>query len=219
MYDFIKKEADVRKGAFHELFTDRKRFIKYAKCILIGGPLWFVVGILITFSPEFAKSMGISEPISAGTAVMYCYIGLAGGDFLSGLVSQLLKSRKKAITIFMSVSTFFILVYLFYNHFGSLYFYTMCILLGLSAGYWAVFVTNASEQFGTNLRATVTTTVPNFVRGGVVPMSIAFQFLRQYTGMVYSALIIGAVVTIIAFIALAKMEETYGKDLNYVEMI
>ena len=219
MYDFIKKEADIRKGSFHQLFTDRKRFFKYVKCILIGAPLWFVVGILITFSPEFAKNLGVSDTISAGTAVMYCYIGLAAGDFLSGLASQVLKSRRKAIAIFMSFSTLIILVYLFYNHFGSFYFYTVCVLLGIGSGYWAVFVTNASEQFGTNLRATVTTTVPNFIRGSVVPMTIAFQFLKQYTGMIYSALILGIIVTVIAYIAVARMEETYGKDLNYVDVL
>jgi MFS family permease len=219
MYDFIKKEADIRKGSFHQLFTDRKRFFKYAKCILIGAPLWFVVGILITFSPEFAKTLGVTDTISAGTAVMYCYIGLAAGDFLSGLASQVLKSRRKAIAIFMSFSTLIILVYLFYNHFGSFYFYTVCVLLGIGSGYWAVFVTNASEQFGTNLRATVTTTVPNFIRGSVVPMTIAFQFLKQYTGMIYSALIIGIIATVIAYIAVARMEETYGKDLNYVDVL
>ncbi len=171
MYDFIKREQ-VKKGVFFALFTDWKRFKKYAKCILIGGPLWFIVGILITFSPEFAKEMGVTETISAGKAVMYCYIGLVGGDMLSGLVSQLLKSRRKAVLIFLVLCAGFIAMYLFYNHFGSFYFYTVCVLLGIGGGYWAVFVTIASEQFGTNMRATVATTVPNFVRGSVVPMTI-----------------------------------------------
>lgn len=218
MYDFMKKEH-VKKGVFLALFTDWKRFKKYAKCILIGGPLWFIVGILVTFSPEFAKEMGITDTISAGKAVMYCYIGLAAGDILSGLVSQLLKSRRKAVFIFLALCAIFILTYLFYNHFSSFYFYTMCVLLGIGGGYWAVFVTNASEQFGTNMRATVTTTVPNFIRGSIVPMTIAFQFLRGYTNMEYSALIIAAFVVIIAIIANKRMEETYGKDLNYAEII
>ena len=217
MYDFIKKDKDVVKGAFHQLFTDWRRFKKYAKCILIGGPLWYLVGILITFSPEFAKTMGLNEPIIAGKSVMYCYIGLVAGDLLSGFISQLLKSRKKTVLIFLSLCSVFIFAYLFYNGFSAFYFYTMCVILGIGGGYWAVFVTIASEQFGTNLRATVTTTVPNFIRGSVVPMTLVFQFLKGYTSMIYSALIIGGIVVIVAYIAVMRMEETYGKDLNYVE--
>ncbi len=218
MYNFMK-QASVKKGAFLHLFTDWKRFKKYAKCILIGGPLWYIVGILVTFSPEFAKSMGVSGSINAGHSVMACYIGLAAGDILSGLISQLMKSRKKSIFIFLTFTAIIIAAYLFLNHFSTYYFYTLCVLLGLGGGYWAIFVTNASEQFGTNLRATVTTTVPNFIRGSVVPMTIAFEFVKGYTGMVYSALIIGALVVIVAYIALARMDETYGTDLNYVEEI
>lgn len=217
MYNFIRKDSDVVKGAFHHLFTDWRRFKKYAKCILIGGPLWYLVGILVTFSPEFAKNMGVSEPILAGKAVMYCYIGLVAGDMLSGYISQLLKSRKKAVLIFLTLCSVFILAYLFYNSFNAFYFYAMCVALGIGGGYWAVFVTIASEQFGTNLRATVTTTVPNFIRGSVVPMTLAFQFLKGYTSMIYSALIIGGLVVVIAYIAVMRMEETYGKDLNYIE--
>ena len=171
----------------------------------------------MTFSPEFAKTMGVSEPIIAGKAVMYCYIGLVAGDMLSGLISQLLKSRKKTVLIFLSLCSVFILAYLFYNSFSSFYFYAMCVTLGIGGGYWAVFVTIASEQFGTNLRATVTTTVPNFIRGSVVLMTLVFQFLKGYTTMIYSALIIGGIVIIIAYIAVIRMEETYGKDLNYIE--
>jgi len=218
MYNFMKN-VSVKKGAFHELFTDWKRLKKYAKCILIGGPLWYMIGILITFSPEFAKNMGIADPINAGHSVMMCYIGLATGDMASGLISQLLRSRKKTIFIFLTFSAAAIVVYLFFNHFDTFYFYTLCVLLGLGGGYWAIFVTNASEQFGTNLRATVTTTVPNFIRGSVVPMTLAFQFVKTYTGMIYSALIIGAIVIIVAYYALARMDETFGKDLNYMETL
>jgi hypothetical protein len=177
------------------------------------------VGILITFSPEFSKFLGIQDTISAGNAVMYCYIGLAAGDLASGTLSQLMKSRKKVVLIFLSIMTFFIFVYLFFNHFSSFYFYSMCISLGFGAGYWAVFVTNASEQFGTNLRATVTTTVPNFVRGGVVPMTIAFQFVSRFTGIIYGALIIAVISLILAYISAFSLEETYGKELNYIEII
>lgn len=213
------KEKDVSKGSFHLLFTDWKRFKKYAKCIAIGVPLWFVVGILVTFSPEFGKAFGFAEPISAGKGIMYCYIGLAIGDFSSGYLSQYMKSRKKVVIIFISVMAFFIFVYLFANNYGAFFLYTLCMLLGIGAGYWAVFVTIASEQFGTNLRATVTTTVPNFVRGGVVPMTILFQYLSGGMGIIYSAMTVGILALILAYLSAFRLEETYGKDLDYVENI
>jgi len=217
MYASIKSMA-VSKGNFLKLFSDKKTFFKYLNCILIGVPIWFIVAILITFSPEFAKEFNIVEPISAGTAVMMCYIGLALGDFLSGALSQIFKSRKKIIQTFLIFELIAIFIYLFLNRFNAFYFYTICVTIGITGGYWAVFVTNASEQFGTNIRATVTTTVPNFVRGAVVPVTILFEFLRNYTGLIYSALIIGIFVIIIAFISARRLEETFGKDLNYLEL-
>jgi putative MFS transporter len=218
MFSMIRSE-NIKKGLFHELFTEKKRFLKYIKCIFIGVPIWFVVGILITFSPEFARALGVKETISAGSAVMYCYIGLALGDFTSGSLSQLIRSRKRVVFIYLVIMTFFIGVYLFFNHFNSFYFYTLCLLLGFGSGYWAIFVTIASEQFGTNLRATVTTTVPNFVRGGVVPMTIAFEFVSGHTGIIYGGLIIAVAALIIAYVSAFNLEETYGKDLNYIEML
>jgi MFS family permease len=212
-------QKEIKKGAFYKLFTNRIRFSRYIKCISVGIPIWFIVGILITFSPEFAKVMGFTEPVSPGRAVMMCYIGLALGDFSSGFLSQIIKSRKKVLLLFQILTAVFVVAYLFFNSFGLLFFYTLCLLLGFAGGYWAVFVTIASEQFGTNLRATVTTTVPNFVRGGVVPMTIAFQYLTMQTGIIYSALIVGFVAIIIAVISSLKLEETYGKELDYLEII
>lgn len=211
--------GNVSRGAFHLLFNNRKRFFKYIKCIFIGMPLWFTVGILITFSPEFAAKMGIKETISAGKAVMYCYIGLAAGDLGSGVLSQLFKSRKKIVFAFLIITNVFIILYLFVNHFSPFYFYTMCVMLGIGCGYWALFVTNASEQFGTNLRATVTTTTPNFVRGSVIPLTIIFQALKPHFDIIYSGLIVGLLVMIIAYISAIRTEETYGKDLDYIEEI
>lgn len=218
MFSMILK-GNVKRGLFQELFTSWDRFIKYIKCIAIGIPIWFIVGVLITFSPEFAKQLGVKEAISAGSAVMYCYIGLALGDFTSGSLSQLIRSRKKVVLIYLLIMTLFIGVYLFYNHFTSFYFYTLCMFLGFGGGYWAIFVTIASEQFGTNLRATVTTTVPNFVRGGVVPMTLAFEFVSGHIGIVYGGLTISLIALLIAYISAINLEETYGKDLNYVEIL
>ena len=216
MYSSIK-ESDVLKGGFHKLFTDKKNFIKYLHCISVGLPIWFIVGVLITFSPEFAKAFGLKEEIQAGKAVMYCYIGLAIGDLLSGALSQFYKSRKKIIGFFIILEGIFIIAYLFFNRVDATFFYTLCLMLGVSGGYWAVFVTNAAEQFGVNIRATVTTTVPNFVRGAVVPATFLFQYLTPDIGIVKAALYVGIGAVAIAYISMTKLEETFGKDLNYVE--
>ncbi len=218
MYNSIKEASHVGKGEFIKLFTDKGRFLKYLYCILIGLPLWFVVGILITFSPEFGKAFGITEPISAGKAVMFCYIGLVFGDIFSGTLSQVLKSRKKVLYIFLTATLACICVYLFLNSTSTFYFYTVCVLMGTAVGYWVIFVTNSSEQFGTNLRSTVTTTVPNFIRGSVIPLTFLFQTLKPYMGIKYSAFAIGVLTIIIAIWATSKLEETYGKDLDYTEI-
>ena len=211
--------SNVRKGDFLKLFTSKERFLRYMYCILIGLPIWFVVGILITFSPEFGKVLGVSEPIKAGNSILFTYTGLIFGDFASGFLSQIIKSRKRVVMIFIVLTSLSIFVYLFSHGLSLTMFYGLCVLLGFSIGYWAVFVTSASEQFGTNLRSTVTTTVPNFIRGSVVPITLAFSFLRSSMGMIYAALAVGVVSILIALFAAYKLEETYGKDLNFFEDI
>jgi MFS transporter, putative metabolite:H+ symporter len=218
MFSNIKNSA-VSKGKFLSIFSSHERIKKYINCILIGLPIWYVVGVLITFSPEFAKVLGYRDPIVAGMSIMYTYTGLIFGDFLSGFISQYFKSRKKVVAMFILLSFLFILIYLFLPGKTSLYFYSLCVLLGFAIGYWAVFVTIASEQFGTNIRSTVTTTVPNFVRGSVVPITLAFEFLRSPLGMIYSALVVGLITLVISLFALYHLTETFGKDLNYLENI
>lgn len=218
MYKMLES-SNVRKGDFLKLFTSKDRFFRYLYCILIGLPIWFVVGILITFSPEFGKVLGVTEPIKAGNSILFTYTGLIFGDFASGFLSQIIKSRKKVVMIFISLTFLFVLVYLFASGLTPAMFYGLCVLLGFSIGYWAVFVTTASEQFGTNLRSTVTTTVPNFIRGSVVPITLVFSYLRDSMGMIHAALVVGIVSVLIAFFAAYKLEETYGKDLNYLEQI
>jgi len=218
IYESIKN-SEISKGNFFKLFTNKDRFLRYLNCILIGLPIWFVVGVLVTFSPEFGKVLGVSEPISAGKSIMFTYIGLIFGDFTSGFLSQYFKSRKKIISYYIAFTFVFILVYLFSSNISLEIFYTICVLLGLAIGYWAVFVTIAAENFGTNLRSTVTTTVPNFIRGSVVPITLLFESLRGSMGMIYAALLVGVVSVIIAAISLYNLEETFGKDLDFVEDI
>lgn len=221
MFEKIRKH-DVSKGNFFMLFTNRKRFFKYLYCILIGVPVWFVIGILVIFSPEFAqKVFHIPETISGGKALMYHYIGASIGSFATGWLSQLLKSRRKALAISIVSLTLTMIVYFVSFGFSVTMFYVVIFLLGIAQGYWAVFITTASEQFGTNLRATVTTTVPNFVRGSTVLMTLAFQFLKSddVIGMQYAGYLIGAIVMLLAFLSVYKMDETYHKDLDYIEPV
>jgi len=210
-------DATVSKGNFLALFTNRSRFCRYLNSIMIGLPSWFVVGVLITFSPEFAKALGVQGAISAGNAVMYCYIGLVAGDLASGLLSQLFRSRKKVVLLFLLLTVAAVAMYFMAHGIGAGAFYAICGALGVGIGYWAIFVTVAAEQFGTNLRATVATTVPNFVRGMTVPITMLFQFLRQFLGLEGGALAVGSLCLVIALVSLWQLEETFHKDLDYFE--
>ena len=217
MFVKIKEQKTVSRGNFFQLFTNKSRFMRYLNCILIGLPIWFAIGILITFSPEFAKDLGFPEGISAGDAVMFSYLGLAAGDMSSGLLSQLFKSRKKIVLVFILLTFVCVLFYLFPPYKTTFYFHAICFMIGYGTGYWALFVTVAAEQFGTNLRSTVATTVPNFIRGTVVPIAFSFKILRPEIGIVFAALTVGVVTFLIALVSLWNLHETFGKDLNYVE--
>jgi len=217
MFKAMEEKAVIKRGRMLSLFKDRNRFFRYLNSILIGVPIWYVVAILITFSPEFAKTFGTTGTVSAGNAVMFCYFGLILGDFSSGLLSQLLKSRKKVVLLYILLTIASVALYFMQGSRSPRFFYGVCFLLGCTIGYWAIFVTVAAEQFGTNLRATVATTVPNFVRGMVVPITLLFQFFRQYIGLAGSALTVGAICIVAAFFALASLEETFHKDLDYFE--
>ncbi|MBX2964486.1 MAG: MFS transporter [Cyclobacteriaceae bacterium] len=211
------KEKVVERGNFLSLFTDYNRFKRFMNCILIGLPIWFTIGILITFSPEFSEAIGVLEPIIAGDAVMFSYLGLAAGDMSSGLLSQWFRSRKKIVFIFIIITLGFVLLYLYPPSTTKFFFYFTCFCLGFGVGYWALFVTIAAEQFGTNIRSTVATTVPNFIRGTVVPLTYAFKLLREDTGIITGALIVGVVTVVIALLSLRSLHETFGRDLNFVE--
>lgn len=218
MYEKLSTQKNVAKGRFLDLFRNAKSFLRYLRVILIGLPLWFVVGILITFSPEFGKAFGMIDLPKAGYAVLFCYAGLAVGDLMSGLISQYLKSRKKVVYLFLSFCILMIGVYLLQSGSTLNQFYVVCTLLGMAAGYWAIFVTIAAEQFGTNIRATVATTVPNFVRGSVIPLTLSFQALIPSFGMIASAFWVGSVTLVLALIGLIGLEETFHKDLDYIEL-
>ena len=199
MFGKAKKEQSKR-GDLLSLFTNGKRLLKYSRSIVIGIPIWFVVAILITLSPEFGHVLGVKGNVNAGAAVAYCYGGLVLGDIASGLLSQYLKSRIKVVYTFLGLTILSIAAYFLLHNISVAFFYTICSFLGFSSGYWVVFMTIATEQFGTNIRATVTTTVPNFVRGSVVPVTLLFQYLR---GLFHGSLIDAGVVVGVLTIGLA----------------
>lgn len=207
------------RGNFFALFTNGKRFLKYLRCILIGVPLWFVVGVLITLSPEFGKVLHITGEVNAGAAVAWCYGGLVVGDIVSGALSQLLKSRIRVVYVYLFCCMAAVSIYFLASGVSLQLFYWICGLLGFSVGYWVVFMTIATEQFGTNIRATVTTTVPNFVRGAVVPLTFLFQFMQMlFNGsIVHAGIGVGVICLALAFWSLAGMQETFHKDLDYLE--
>jgi MFS family permease len=217
MFHQVKENGDVRRGDIKMLFNNLERFARYVDCILIGVPLWFVIGILVTFAPEICTALGATGPVSAGDGIFWAYTGLVVGDIGSGIVSQWLKSRKLTLWIFQIASALLILIYLTSREMPPEYYYAMCFLMGCAVGYWAIFVTVAAEQFGTNLRATVTTTVPNFVRGSVVLITTAFTLLKDKVGIIQGALTVGLVCVVIGFFALRRIKESFGRDLNWVE--
>ena len=217
MFDKLK-ESSTKRGNFISLFSDRKKFFKYLCCIFVGIPIWFAIGILITFSKEFGEALGITGPVVPGKSVMFHYIGAAIGSILIGYLSQRLMSRKKALIIAIIAMGVMCCFYFSTTGMAPGMFYLIVLILGIAMGYWAMFVTVASEQFGTNIRATVTTTVPNFVRGTTVVMTIWWKSMSDGMGIVKSAMIIGAIVIPLAILAVIALKETHGKDLDYFEI-
>ncbi len=210
------QDSSLSKGDLRLLLTPR-RLGRFLSCIVIGLPIWFIIGIIVTFAPEIGKGLQVETPLVASSAVLFSYIGLTTGDLLSGLLSQYLRSRRKALLGFIVFGFAGTLVLLSQARVSTDFYYIMCGLLGLSAGYWAMFVTVAAEQFGTNLRATVTTMTPNLVRGAVVPMTLVFAWLKPSVGVVQSAALVGVGVFVASLIALYCMRETFHQDIGFVE--
>jgi MFS family permease len=211
-------QSKVSKGNIFMLFNNGARLKKYLYCILIGAPLWYVVGILITQAKEFGVALGSKEVLSAGSGILYSYVGIAVGDIFAGLLAQITKSRKLTMAVFLLLSLVSVTAYLSTKGITSSQFVWLSFFMGCTVGYWATFVTIAAEQFGTNIRSTVTTTVPNFVRGSLIPINWAFDALVKHNGMITSGYIMMGILTAISLLSLSQLKETFGKDLNYVEI-
>ena len=214
---FDTMEKKIKKGNFLMLFTNRNRLMRYLACIAIGLPVWFCVGLLIKFSGKFAGVLEVTGTIDPTSCIVFCYLGLSVGDLISGGFSQLLKSRKKIIFAYLGTTVFISLYFLLVKGHSVFTFYTLAFLLGATTGYWVLFVSNAAEQFGTNIRATVASTVPNFVRGSTVPIVLSYKALEPHFGEINSALIMGAITLSLAFIAVWYLPETFSKDLDFIE--
>ncbi len=222
------KKSHVQKGNFLQLFTSWKLFARYFSIILIAVPVWYVMSIYIFLSKEMGEAMGMppGQVPDPARSIMFAYIGITVGDIASGLLSQVLKSRKKVLLLFLFLTIGALGLYFTVGAKSQVAFYTVATLLGFATGYWAVFITTAAESFGTNIRATVTTTSPNFVRGAVIPITMLFALFKSFfmengevTGQtkISAALSVGVVVFILAFLSWWNMRETFGKDLDYVE--
>jgi MFS family permease len=225
MFQQLKPNStQTARGNFFMLFTNAKRFMKYLRCILIGLPLWCIVGILVAFSPEISGALKIQGDVKVAQAIAFCYLGITFGGFASGYFSQLLRSRRKILFAFLIFTTAAMAAYFCCAGQSNGTFYLVVLLLGFGVGYWTVFATIAAEQFGTNIRATVATTVPNFVRGATVPLTLVFNhfkltFANPQSGIIISAATVSFACILIAFWALCGLEETYNKELDYLESV
>src|SRR5690554_528852 len=217
MFDQIKHQAHIQKGNFLSFFTNRRRFVLYLKCIAIGLPTWFVIGILATFSNEFGLALGLSEPIKPGLAIMWSYVGLAAGDLSSGFISHALHSRKKAVAYMLAFTLVGCVAFLSGWVSTPAMLYGLCLWMGFGIGYWAMFVTIAAEQFGTNLRATAATTVPNMVRGALVLMTSLYGLAKPSMGVLLAGALVGLLAFAAAFYSTLTRPENQHKELEFLE--
>ena len=219
IFKAVAAQEHVARGNFLMLFTSWDRFSRYMNCILVGLPIWYSLAILVTFSPEIGKTLGVVEPIIAGTSVFWFYCGITLGSVANGLFSQFVGSRKMSIGVFLFALVLALAYFFHISITTSASFYAVIFIIGFCTAYWAMMVTVAAEQFGTNLRATVATSVPNFVRGFTVPITMAFALLKDQFGfgIVEAAELVGIGVVIVAVIALIGLRETFHVDLDYIE--
>ncbi|NCI46576.1 MFS transporter [Sediminibacterium soli] len=217
LFKTMKDQKGLSKGNILTFFNDKDRFFLYLKCIGIGLPTWYVIGILSTFSNEVGQALGIIEEIKPGLTVMWCYVGLAAGDLLSGFISHWMQSRRKAVALLMGFTFIGSIVYLYAGIHSAATLYFTALWLGFGIGYWAMFVTIGAEQFGTNVRATAATTIPNMVRGTVVAMTLSYGVLKPLVHEVNAAAIVGLVCFAIGFYSILTIPETHDRDLDFIE--
>ena len=216
IFKTVKENSTINKGDFFSFFTNRNRFLRYIKCVSIGLPIWYCIGILVFMANQFAPEMGITS-LNPGKAILWTYAFASVGDFSSGFICQVLKSRKKAMLLYLLFTTIGVLLLLFSGFKSEKMYYFYCAWIGFGTGFWALFITIAAEQFGTNLRSTATTSIPNVVRGMVPVMLLGFDYFKKSYSVITAASIIGIVIFALGFYAVATISETHNKDLDFVE--
>jgi MFS family permease len=217
MFHAVAAKKDVQRGNFFALFTNRKRFIRYIAIILVGLPVWYIIGLAFSFSDRIGGALGLDPAPNPATALFFCYGSASVGAVFCGLLSQYLRSRKRALGIFLALGGISMTLFFAVGGTSLTVFYALCIFGGMSSGYWAVFVATAAELFGTNLRATVTTTVPNFVRGAVPLLTLSYQALVPSLHIVGAAVAVGIGTLVLSVIGLASLQESFGVDLDFHE--
>jgi hypothetical protein len=211
------KGKTSNRGDLRLLFKNKDYIKKYISICVLGFPVWYVNGVVMTFTPEIAKAWGMTEIPSVSTVVIYYFIGLTFGDLTGGFVSQYFQSRKKAIRLYLSMYALAAVVFFVIGNTSTLIYNSLILFLGFCVGYSIVLLTLAAEQYGTNIRATVTTSSLNILRATVIPQTLLFEFLNPYIGTVNSAMVVGVISILLAFWGLSNLEETFHKDLNYME--
>lgn len=212
-----KRKTKIKRGSLLLFLHSPKLLMKYCHCLFLGVPVWVSIGLLMTLAPEIGLALKVTDPITAAWAILFFNVGLGMGDLSSSLVSQALGSRKKAAMIYIVASFLTVLTFFNLHSVSAKVFYSFCMLLGLSNGYWAIFITITAEQFGTNLRSTVTTSAPNLVRGMVIPFSMLIGVLKPSIGIIHTLMLISVASLILAFYAILALRETFSRNLDFVE--
>lgn len=211
------KGKTSNRGDLRLLFKNKDYIKKYISICVLGFPVWYVNGVVMTFTPEIAKAWGMTQAPTVSEVVIYYFLGLTFGDLTGGFVSQYFQSRKKAIRLYLSLYALAAIVFFVVGNQSALIYKGLILFLGFCVGYSIVLLTLAAEQYGTNIRATVTTSSLNILRATVIPQTLLFEFLNPYIGTVNSAMAVGVVAILLAFWGLSNLEETFHKDLNYME--
>jgi MFS transporter, putative metabolite:H+ symporter len=210
-------ERTLFRGNFLSLFTNATRIKRYFLAIAVGLPTYFIVGLLVTGAPEFGKTLGLIAAPVAGTAVLVCYLAMSAGDVVCSLLSQFLRSRRIPLALFNAICLIGISLFLYFPPTDLFGFYVRCAIMGFGCGFWALVATNAAEQFGTNLRATVATSVPNFIRGALIPITFVYDHLKPTLGIIHAAAIVGIICCAIGIVSALASRETFGTNLDYLE--